>query len=373
MRVTFVLPDVNLGGGTRVIAQHADNLRRRGHSIFIVSTPPWDFRVRHKISIVLRGEKWPKARKRLPSHLDGLGLEHCVLSRRRPVRDGDVPDADVVVATWWETADGVARLSPQKGAKAYFIQHFEANLDQPQEPVMRTWRLPIQKITCAQWLGDLARDRFDDPTAIVVPNGLDTALFDAPERGRQSRPTVGMMYSPAPAKGWDTGLKALVLARRSVPDLRLRVFGSAELEGSLPIDAEYTRVPPQAQIREIYSSCDLWFCSSRSEGYHLPPLEAMGCRCPVVSTRVGGPQDMIIDGVNGYVVNVDDVAALADRIVRVLGLPEPTWKMLSDAAYARAREYTTWDATEAFEQALFATIERERSAGRAVVTSGVSH
>ena len=357
MRVTFVLPDANNGGGTRGIVQHAEMLRRRGHSLFIVLTPPWDYPLKQKFGIVLRGGKWPKARKRFASHLDSLDIEHRVLRRRRPVTDRDVPDADVVIATWWETAGGVYDLSPSKGAKAYFIQQYEVSFGQPAEAVDATWRLPMQKICCSRWLAELARDKFGDPTAVVARNGLDPELFDAPERGRQTRPTVGMQHSPSPEKGWAVGREAFLLAKTSFPDLRLVVFGGRPMDLSeLPPDAEFIQDPPQSRIRQIYSECDVWLCSSFSEGYHLPPYEAMGCRCPVVSTRVGGPMDMIENGKNGFLVDPGDAPALADRIVRVLQLPGAGWKALSDAAYATSRGFTIQDGGDEFERALFKAV-----------------
>lgn len=362
MRVTFVLPEANLGGGTRVIAQHAENLRRRGHVVVFVSTPPWALSFRHKLSVLRRSRVWPRFPRKVPSHLDGMGFEHRVLARRRPVTDRDVPDADVVIATWWETAGGVSRLAPSKGAKAYLIQHYEADLGQPEAPVAATWRMPLQKVVVAEWLAELARDRFGDPTAIVVRNGLDVDLFDAPERGRQAQPTVGMMYSSNHSKGWDIGLKAFERAAGRVPGLRLRAFGLYPPDEALPPGCDFTLSPPQDQLRAIYAQCDVWMSPSRSEGFCLPPIEAMACRCPAVTTRVGGLPELIEDGVNGYLVNVNDVDRLADRLVAVLNAPAAEWTRMSDAAYRRARRYTTADAADRFEQALLATIARR--AGR---------
>ena len=359
MRITFVLPDANLGGGTRMIAQHADILCRRGHDVFILSRPPWDLPLRVKVTTLLKGKPWPpRPPHRPPSHLDGLDLNHRTLSRRRPVTDRDLPDADVVIATWWQTAPGVASLSKSKGAKAYFIQHYEALLGHSDELVGATWRLPLQKIVCAQWLADLSRDRFNDPNAIVARNGLNVELFDTPPRGRQAVPTVGMMYSPSPAKGWDAGLEAFASVARRVPGLKLKAFGTSTPSTPLPPGSEFSLMPPQRQIREIYASCDVWLCSSRSEGYHMPPIEAMGCRCPPVATKVGGPGDVIQEGISGFLVDIDDVEAIAEKVVGVLNLSLPEWTRLSDAAYATARDFNASDATDVFEQALYATIER---------------
>ena len=371
MRVTFVLPDANLGGGTRMIAQHADNLRRRGHDLFILSCPPWDIPLRSKFGALMKGKPWPsRPPRRPPSHLDGLDLDHKTLNRRRPVEDRDLPEADVVIATWWQTAEGVARLSPRKGAKVYFIQgsHFGPHFGPEGVEVASTWRLPMQKIVCASWLADVAREDFGDPTAIVVRNGLDLDLFDAPERGRQSHPTIGTVHGDHFCKGWDATLAAFSLVAERMPGIAMNVFGSSVPE-SLPPGVTFTHLPPQEAIPKIYASCDVYLCSSRNEGYGLPPIEAMGCRCPVVSTRVGAPAEVIQDGVNGFLVEIDDVEAMADRIVRVLNCSEPEWKRMSDAAYATAREFTVSDATDAFEQALYATVAKSRS--QAVPAAGV--
>ena len=68
--------------------------------------------------------------------------------------------------------------------------------------------------------------------------------------------------------------------------------------------------------------------------------------------------DIIEDGVNGHLVDVKDVDALADRVLRVLRLPQEEWRQLSDAAYQTATRFTWDDATDLFEKALELAIER---------------
>jgi len=273
-----------------------------------------------------------------------------------------LPDADVVVATWWETAEWVARLSPSKGAKAYLIQQWESNFtSQPAERVNATWWLPMQKIVVSQWLADLARDRFGDSTSIIVPNGIDLELFHAPRRGKQPRPTVGFLYAPySPHKGTATALSVINAASRSIPGLHVRAFSFGDPSPSMPLPpgSQYFRMPPQHTLRDIYAGCDVWLCTSTSEGYHLPPHEAMACRCPVVSTKVGGPIDMVEDGVTGYLLDVNDVGGLTSRLIEVLELPEPAWQRMSEAAYESVKNFTWEKATDLFEQALEVTIAR---------------
>jgi glycosyltransferase involved in cell wall biosynthesis len=93
-------------------------------------------------------------------------------------------------------------------------------------------------------------------------------------------------------------------------------------------------------------------CASRTEGFGLPTLEAMACRCPAVSTRVGGAPDLIEDGRQGFLADVEDSDGLAQRLVQVLRLPESGWRAMSNAAFATATAYTWDDATTLFEAGL---------------------
>src|ERR1700687_3269604 len=117
MRITFVLPTVTMTGGNKVIVIYAQKLMQTGHIVKLVSPPPRATPLRAKVQSLLTGCGWPVDAKRHPSQFDGAGLDHTILDRWRPVADDDVPDADVVVATWWETAEWVNALGPTKGAK----------------------------------------------------------------------------------------------------------------------------------------------------------------------------------------------------------------------------------------------------------------
>jgi glycosyltransferase involved in cell wall biosynthesis len=357
MKISFLLPVLGLAGGLRVIACFAEELQRRGHEVIAIAPRNrWRRGLRATARSWLRGDGWRPFTdiEGGPNHFEGRPIQIRYIDRVRPFTDADLPDADVLVATWWETAEQAVSFSSFKGAKAYFIQQYEANFDQPEERVAATWRLPMQKIVCSRWLADLARDRFGDPTAVVAPNGIDLELFHAPPRGRRPRPTVGILYGSDPVKGFDVAWKALESVRGRLPDLEIHAISTStpppELAGDLA--CHFHRTPPQETLREIYANCDAWLVASRSEGFHLPPHEAMACRCPVVSTRVGGPMDMIVEGVNGYLVEPGDAAGLADRLLRVLESSPEDWLRMSDAALATATSYTWEEAVIPFERAL---------------------
>jgi glycosyltransferase involved in cell wall biosynthesis len=370
LRINFVLPQATMAGGIRVIAIYAERLVRRGHQVLVVSVPPVPIPLRSKIKLLLTGKGWLSSRPGR-SHLDDVAVEHRRLKRYRPVVADDLPDADVVIANFWKTAPWVAALPPEKGAKAVFIQGYEVLPGDRNEALDATWRLPLHKIVISRWLVELARDRFGDPDVSHVPNSVDTQQFHAPPRGRQARPTVGFLYSHVLFKSPDLIPKVIEQVRREVPDLRVVAFGAEKPSSDLPLpdNTEYTQLPAQDAIREIYGACDVWLCASRREGFHLPPLEAMACRCPVVSTRVGGPMDMIEEGINGHLVDVGDIRALAERTVQVLKLPESQWRGMSDAALDTARRYTWDDATDLLEQALQRAMEKS-AAGRAAPAAG---
>jgi len=364
MRITFVLPQVNLSGGIRVLSIYADRLHRRGHFVTVVSTPPVRNTFLAKFKSLVRDRKWPKDEMSEPSYFDDIAVPHRVLETARAVVDGDVPDGDVVLATFWRTAPWVAALSPRKGVKAILLQGYEISPGRENPMIDAAWRLPLRKIVISKWLAELARDRFGDSHVYLIPDSVDTNQFYAPPRGKQGVPTVGMLYADLDLKGTDVALAALTQVRRQLNNLHVVTFGARPVSAQLPLPAwcEFHYRPCQDAIRHLYEKCDVWLCGSRSEGFYLPTLEAMACRCPVVSTSVGGAIDLIENGRNGYVVRIGDVEALADRLVDVLTLGDAPWRTMSDAALVTASSYTWDDATDLLERALREIVSGEISA-----------
>jgi glycosyltransferase involved in cell wall biosynthesis len=288
------------------------------------------------------------------SHFDNVRVPHRVVESARPIVNEDLPDADVVLATLWRTAPWVAGLSPSKGAKAIFLQGYETSPGQEDPDIDAAWRLPLRKIVISCWMVELARDRFGDSKVHHVPNSVDTTQFHAPPRGKQGVPTVGMLYAHPHLKGVDVSVAALTEVRRELKNLRVIAFGAEPVSPKVPLPdwVEFHLLPAQDEIPKLYAQCDVWLCGSRREGFHLPPLEAMACRCPVVSTRVGGPADIVEEGANGFLVDVEDASGLAKSLLKVLSLGEAEWKRMSDAALATATRYTWDDATDRLERAL---------------------
>lgn len=359
MKITFLSPPSDLSGGQRVIATHADQLLARGHEVTVVTrrrdVPSLSRKLR---DLALGQELAPPPRE---THFDRMRAALVVLPHAGPITADDVPDADFVIATWWETAFEAVHFPPSKGHKIYFIQGYEIFSNLPSHISGASYLLPFKKITIASWLSRKMNDIYRDDNVSLVPNAVDHSLFFAPIRSRQPVPTVGFVYSAAYFKGVDIALSAIELVRKVFPALRVIVFGAKSpiKELSLPKGATFHLSPPQSRLKEIYSTCDVFIVPSRSEGFGLPILEAMACRTPIVASRTGCAEDVIEDGKNGYVVDIEDHKALADRLIRVLSMDNASWQMMSEQAYRTVSDYTWDDAGGLFEKILLDYMEND--------------
>ena len=294
MKITFILPSLGLSGGIKVVLIYAQQLVKFGHTVILISRPRPKLTIFAKLKRLIEADRsslGPEVNNFFPQT---MSLDHRLIDRRRPVVDDDVPDGDIVVATWWETAEWVNTLSPSKGIKVYFIQGYEVFPYLPVERCHATYRMPLRKIVVANWLKNVMRDCYGDDCVVVVPNSVDHSQFFPVRRTKQQVPTVGILYSKTPTKGFDVALAVIREIRKSFPKIRVVCFGSERPDKPTFLEAYdvFYHHPPQDKIREIYSSCDAWLTASTSEGFNLPAMEAMACGTPVVSTRTGWPAEI---------------------------------------------------------------------------------
>ena len=87
---------------------------------------------------------------------------------------------------------------------------------------------------------------------------------------------------------------------------RLGIARRARLLGSLPRD----------RVLDLFAAADATVLSSSWENFPHSVVESLAVGTPVISTRVGGVAEVVVDGVNGLLVPVGDVAALAAAIER---------------------------------------------------------
>lgn len=111
------------------------------------------------------------------------------------------------------------------------------------------------------------------------------------------------------------GRVRLVLAGSSAPGerfwLRARELG---VEGRV----SYVARPASEELIQLYQRACVFALPSDEEGLGIVLLEAMACGVPVISTRSGGPEGIIDDNQNGYLISLDDTDAMASGISRLL-------------------------------------------------------
>ena len=113
-----------------------------------------------------------------------------------------------------------------------------------------------------------------------------------------------------------------VLARLRLPQLFVLLTGPArgwvreELE-RLGLPYRHVRLPSRDDLARAYHALDAYLVTSRQEGGPKSVLESMATGVPLVTTRVGQAPDLVRDGENGLIADVDDVEALAAAIGRL--------------------------------------------------------
>jgi glycosyltransferase involved in cell wall biosynthesis len=342
MTITIVLPFINLTGGIRVLLDYANWLHDAGHRVTVVY-PRWPYQFQYT-----RRQQWGEFRKHLAHNgcVPWFPLR-CRLECVPLIRGVFLPKADVVVAAGWPVAHDVSRLPASHGRKVLIVFHHESGTG-PEDRIRAIYGLPYYRIAFSQFVRTTITAQFGCEIHDVVPNGVDTSRF-FPD-GEAEPASALLIYHPDPRKGGDTGVAALTQLRARHPGITLRACGTVRPE-TWPQWLPFEFHPDDATLRRRYSQSTVLLYPSRHEGFGLPPLEAMACGCPPVTTGVGAVPEYAADGVNAAVVKVGDVGAMVDRLSAILhdrGLRERQ----SRAGLATAERYSLARVAPMFADAL---------------------
>jgi glycosyltransferase involved in cell wall biosynthesis len=223
---------------------------------------------------------------------------------------------DILVATGWSTAFCLPRISST--VKCYFVQSDETRFF----PAGSLWGLlasltyyfGVNYLTEAKWIQEWLYKTFGHK-AELIPNGLDETIFypAQPLQPRGSRPRVLLEGAIAlPFKGMAEAFEA-------VAPLDVEVWCVSSLgrpKKGWKCDRFFERIP-MADMRRVYSSCDILLKLSRVEGFFGPPMEMMACGGTVVVGRVTGYDEYIVDGHNALVVDAEDIKAAREAVRRL--------------------------------------------------------
>ena len=258
-----------------------------------------------------------------------------------------MPDADIVVATGWQTSGWVQALPAAKGLPFYFVQNDERRFD---PRASETWTHPAHRFTCSEWLSDLLREN-GHSTLGWIGNAIDPAEFALEEPVAARGPVVSMLYHRAPFKGAEDGIRALELVKTSIPELQVEVFSARPPSHRLPSWWTVHVRPDTDALRALYNRSAVFLHPSHLEGWPLPPMEASVCGAVVVAAANRGVTEYVDQQV-GRVVPVGDAEALARSTLEVL-TNTTLRQRLSAAAQARVQSFSWKDNTTALER-LFA-------------------
>ncbi len=166
----------------------------------------------------------------------------------------------------------------------------------------------------------------------VIYNGVDPEVFQPGPKPAEiaGRPTVVAAARITAIKDILTMIEAAAVAKRAVPQLLVRVYGSLNADpaytarcrariAELGLEQTFTLAGFHSRPAEIYNEGDISVLSSISEGFPYTVLEAMACERPVVATDVGGVREAL-EGF-GIVVPPKDPEALGRGMVALLTDP----------------------------------------------------
>ncbi|MGE8204309.1 N-acetyl-alpha-D-glucosaminyl L-malate synthase BshA [Heyndrickxia sp. NPDC080065] len=88
----------------------------------------------------------------------------------------------------------------------------------------------------------------------------------------------------------------------------------------------------QDNLEELYSISDLLLLLSQKESFGLVALEALACGVPCIGTNVGGIPEVITDGLNGFICELGDIEAIADKALNLL-MDENLHEQFSENAF----------------------------------------
>jgi glycosyltransferase involved in cell wall biosynthesis len=187
----------------------------------------------------------------------------------------------------------------------------------------------------------------------VAPPGIDARY--TPGEHRSGPPLVVAVGRLVPVKRFDILMRALALAKASVPELQAVIVGEGYERPALEAlrtqlgAADWLHLPGRVEDDELvswYRRAWLVASTSQREGWGMTLTEAAACGTPAVATAIAGHADAVLNGESGLLVDrtaANGVVDFADALTRVL-TDDVLRSRLSKGALSRAASFT-WDAT----------------------------
>ena len=183
----------------------------------------------------------------------------------------------------------------------------------------------------SEWLKDETHENFDTGKVIdVIPNFVD------PDRFKHNRSAICDMFGAPteklvvhvsnfrPVKRIMDVVRAFEKMTEKGPS-RLLMIGDGPDRSRAEAYARANHLRNRVfflgnvpNLEELLGACDLFLLPSESESFGMAALEAMTSEVPVIATRTGGLPEVVVDGETGYLLEVGDVAGMAERGIEIL-------------------------------------------------------
>ena len=265
-----------------------------------------------------------------------LAFAGALPAYKRALRDFDIVHLHISAKGSFKRKSMMAAMAHKAGKRIILHEHsgefardFEAGDDTYREMVRDVFNGAERVIVLSEeWKDYFAENVMRDAGRLaVLHNGVPVPADPCSPCSHQDVLFLGRLDAN---KSPDVLLRAAKDALSAVPDMRI-VFGG---------DGDIDRYTALAKKLGIADRCDFlgWvagedkerllnqagiYClPSKNEAMPLSVMEAMAHGVPVISTRVGGVPQLIEDGVDGFLMDVDDVEGLSDLLLRLSGSSE---------------------------------------------------
>ena len=179
------------------------------------------------------------------------------------------------------------------------------------------------------------RGLFHKDNIQVIYNGIDELRYgkrETKELRRSLKITddailVGSLGNVRPAKSYDVLITAAAnLINEKKQNIHFVIAGHKKIELMKPLEDLITQYEITDRIHFIgfhedtagfLGQLDFFALSSSSEGFSIATIEAMATGLPVVVTRCGGPQEILEDGITGFLVAVNNPQELANQLLYI--------------------------------------------------------
>lgn len=186
----------------------------------------------------------------------------------------------------------------------------------------------------------------------IIPNPIISSLpkWDF----EHLKPIICSVGRLAPQKNYPFLLKTFKLFSQEYPQFKLQIFGEGDLKNDLinlcdelGIKEKVVFKGNQKGVHEMIKDNYMYIMTSDYEGMPNSLMEAMGIGIPCISTDCpsGGPKQLITDNVNGYLVEMNNIDQLLNKMKQIISSEDDEILMISKNARKIMKKYDIKDIT----------------------------